>query len=903
MRKKITGKSLLAIGVLLDLLAMPNCYATVMITTPTTINNGSYTDRVNTTGTNAIVNFTGNNSITIGGSNYSNATLLIDTMSKVTVEAGAVLNVISNHDIGNTASDSPESIRLRYSAQLINNGTINIVNNSTYDRQAHGYQSGLWALDSTGRHSTVISNGTLNVTFNHPVIATTSIDAVSAKGMVNMELNGPTNVNVLGAERSLHGVTSAGAIMDISSPALNVNMTGTSTTQTVNGMRAVYDNYNSSQDGTLTLKNGSVTNITISAPNATNTGILAQDQSMVDIQNGAKVTIKVLDGAHSYGLRLLKTGTNPGIAKLLADGDVDIDVAGIDSTGVYVANGGHMNLNGNVKIRADKYSLQADGSGTNPTYININQNGGKTVQIVGDAITTGPMAEINMKLDKSNSSFTGLALLGTNASGLPEGKIALDLSNQGTWNMTGSSKISSILMNDGIVDMTLNGSYKNLEAGDFTGTSGHIIMNTNLQDSKDLGNVYGESDRITISGASSGHYILDINDESVLSGNPAQGYLLLATDLAAPGKTADSLASFEGGNLRKGGIFKYKPVVVDVDPNPSEYSGAPTTGVLKNWYLAATENTGELIESVQPVLGSIESRYVNYQADMDTLIRRMGELRDNNGDAGIWVKYRKGDENISGSNIKSNKFQNVYVGFDKELKSKEQGEKRFWGLAFGHLWADQEYAQDSSGKSGMNSMMLYNTWLGSKGHYLDIVAKGGRMYNDFSYLTDNYWNRDESGNSSNWYYSLSAEYGRKLNFGKDGWYVEPQAQLTYGRINGSSFTTVQGTKAELNAINSLLGRTGFTLGKTSGYKDNESNVYFKLFWNKDFKGDITARLHDTYNDNFSLHNNLGSGWGTVGIGATSQWGKNADFYVDVEKYFGGKIGTNWMWNVGLRYNF
>ena len=64
-------------------------------------------------------------------------------------------------------------------------------------------------------------------------------------------------------------------------------------------------------------------------------------------------------------------------------------------------------------------------------------------------------------------------------------------------------------------------------------------------------------------------------------------------------------------------------------------------------------------------------------------------------------------------------------------------------------------------------MGLYGSWLGSKGHYLDVIARGSKLTNDFKLV-------DLSGNAANdtWAYGISAEYGYRQDLNA-GWFVEP----------------------------------------------------------------------------------------------------------------------------------
>ena len=100
----------------------------------------------------------------------------------------------------------------------------------------------------------------------------------------------------------------------------------------------------------------------------------------------------------------------------------------------------------------------------------------------------------------------------------------------------------------------------------------------------------------------------------------------------------------------------------------------------------------------------------------------------------------------------------------------------------------------------------------------------GRIYKDYTYAGDDYLNVPDSGGDGGMFYSISAEYGRKKMLGDKGWYAEPLAQLTYGRVNSTDYTTDQLVDVHTGAMNSLIGRLGVTLGKEISNKENNKTI-------------------------------------------------------------------------------
>ena len=180
-----------------------------------------------------------------------------------------------------------------------------------------------------------------------------------------------------------------------------------------------------------------------------------------------------------------------------------------------------------------------------------------------------------------------------------------------------------------------------------------------------------------------------------------------------------------------------------------------------------------------------------------------------------------------------NKKKTTHKQHEDEKQECDNGERRV-GAAIDYMDGSSEYTGvGGSGDVSRKGIWLYDTWLGDKGHYSDFVAKWGHLSNDFTL----YRGGDKiTGDFSNNVYSISAEYGRKKDIGNN-WYFEPQVQLQYARVTDANYTTSQGTEVSLDAINSLIARAGFRLGKDLGER---STVYFKADLLHEF---LTSSLH------------------------------------------------------------
>ena len=610
-------------------------------------------------------------------------------------------------------------------------------------------------------------------------------------------------------------------------------------------------------------------------------GIVAENASEVSIAGNAAIT---------------STGTNVAANNSKVTFAKDVSLAGAQK-GIVAENASEVSVAGNAVITSGDTNVAADnGKVTFADALTLSgattaisaSNGGTVTddnvtavkKITGNIIADGAGSLVETSFATADSFFTGA----TTASNT--GTINLDFSNGAPWNVTADSSLTN-LVNNSTINMRYMGKNTNetITTANLSG-NGIYIINTDLQASYDNKTVQTNGDKLIITASSSGSNVLDLRDISLDEKLASQGYLLLVED------QSNGSATFTGKDLAHGGIFKYRPVITTL--NPTDYTGFNASA--KNWYLTGFERTVEVSDNTNVTLGLNETRYGSYFTDNDTLLKRLGELRmmkaqpENDG---VWVKYRHGvmeGKKFDGS------FTTLQAGYDKKTS-----QKRYTGAAFSHTSNDFTLGAGTGGSS-MDALTVYNTWLGDKNHYFDIVGKVGRMKGDSSYYDILFPENEEF---SNWFYSLSGEYGRKNINNANGWYYEPQAQLTLGRINSSEYTTSLGTRVKMGSINSVLGRAGVTVGReyNRDNPDKHSNVYAKVNILHEFRGDVTTSLLDSYGDSYEPTVGYGGTWLNAGIGATVNFNKNTHIYFDLEKNFHGAVTSKWIGQLGCRWTW
>ena len=313
---------------------------------------------------------------------------------------------------------------------------------------------------------------------------------------------------------------------------------------------------------------------------------------------------------------------------------------------------------------------------------------------------------------------------------------------------------------------------------------------------------------------------------------------------------------------------------------------------VQNWFITRVSGQ-EISDAGKTVVAMSKVNYSN-AVYMDRLNKRLGEARyiNSDEDQGVWVRLRHDRTGKSGEFRSMNTMYEI--GYDEKQEC-DNGERRV-GAAIDYMDGSAEYSNVAgTGDIKRRGIWLYDTWMGDKGHYADYVAKWGHLDNDFKLYRDG---QKITGDYSNNVYSISAEYGRKKDIGND-WYFEPQAQLQYARVTGASYTTSQGTEVDLDAINSLIARAGFRLGKDLSER---STVYFKADVLHEFLGDQDIYAKDKTGSMDVTYGNEGI-WCDVGFGFAAAMSKTSYAYLDFEKSFGNDNDETYQINAGMQWSF
>lgn len=556
-----------------------------------------------------------------------------------------------------------------------------------------------------------------------------------------------------------------------------------------------------------------------------------------------------------------------------------------------------------IDLNADTMTITAEGAGNYESYavyargvddsatININSDKdgnaqGKTLQVNGNvyAVAGYPRyklvgdALINMNFTDAGSYLRGWSSHETRTEG-STAIVNFTFSNGAHWDMTADSAVTNLTVKDGgIVDMRADGNgYSRIFVKNLSGEGGTFKHDIDVRTM--------EADHIYVTDNFSGKQAIDIyqQDGYVPVKNSEEGHgLVLATVNGDGTFTAKD---------REGGLFYTR---YDLASKASDTENYET-----DWYLNRiiyVEPEVKPTPTVEESYSSYGLTYGTWRTEMDKLLQRMGELRHNGEqEKGLWARVKGSKIGRDGAFGFENKYNHYELGYDNVVKQNESL-TRYQGVSFSYIKGDGSY-NSGTGSSHGAALSLYNTDIRHSGHYLDVILKVGRYNTDYTVYAET--GDKIRGDFSNTGVAVSAEYGRKKALSSDGWYIEPQAQLSLGYFSGDTYHTSNGINIDQDNIWSAVGRIGVNIGKDLSDK---SQVYVKANWYHDFagKGGVTMTSPE---GRIYMDQDFNDTWFTYGIGTTFQMNKNSHFYCDVERSTGGSFHTNWQWNVGMRMNF
>ena len=645
--------------------------------------------------------------------------------------------------------------------------------------------------------------------------------------------------------------------------------------------------------------------ITVEFKNLDKLDIKAAGQALL-AENGGKIILHNT-GAVTADSAFVANGAGSGIK---ADGLTNITVGSGDAV---KADAGSIELAGGTV----KGNVTADNKGKISINANNNAAGSILTDITGNVLATAG-SSVDIGLGTADSKLTGdvstagdaviniYADMGIWTGNADGDNVNLNLnSSKAQWNNIGNSKLRSLKGNGGIINQT-DANAGNIDVGDY---SGNVVVNYKHTADKDTAS--NTLNNIKFGGGS-------LNIDKAAEGSS----ITLRTD------NSDNLSYTETDNIEK--FFRElskKLYYADAGSNPDNLSGhVEIAEGLTKVKVYGDINYGEhgqgnykdgSIKRTDPeiIYGSSETAMMRgaksamastallWRSENSDMLQRMGDVRLANEESGLWARYYGGKNSFDAKNTKYSTSFNAYqLGYDKQLDN-----NKLFGAAVSYNKGKNTYEMGGHGDGKAVSLSVYGSWNSDKGHYADVIVKGGKLDNDYTVYND--MGHKLEGDYDTWGLSLSAEYGRRMQM-QNGFYIDPSVQFTVGRIAGvdysaaSDFLDSKGLKKDMyvsqDAFTSAIGRIGLGMGKTT----DKAMFYTKFALAHEFSGDFTTTFAAENEPTSSTAVDFGGTWFEWQLGGSMKVNDNSYVYATFEKKFGGDTGSNdWRLDAGLRWSF
>ena len=636
-------------------------------------------------------------------------------------------------------------------------------------------------------------------------------------------------------------------------------------------------------NGTITAK---VIDGTMSISNDGAVGAYANDGGSITLEgpvvmevgNGAVAT---KDGTILFNgpltLRSTSTGLTADGGNITLDGEAVMDTA----DGAVATNGGTILFNGPLTLHSTDTALRAaDGGVIDAAAADTNK------YITGNVVAAGGI--VSLDLNTAGSYLTGTTSVSDGTVSLDSsldraaaadstGTLDLTLGNGTVWNVTDDSSLTNLTNNDTVNMADSSRTGQQVTAKTLSGT-GTLAMDLDWLSNQGTKGVTANSDYLTVTDSATGTQNL-VSDPTVMNlDKMGVNDRLYVAELNNSDATLTS--SIQQRNVNKGHLYDY---IIGLTHE--------TTGDTTDWYFGSVDK----VESNVVPAANVQNRTLfDMATNMDTLNKRLGEARYADGeDAGMWARWTYRHLGRDSYNGHSNRFE---LGWDTVKQGADDSSLR-QGLSFSYLRSQTSF-DTGNGKYKGYTGSFYQTWLGQKGHYLDVVGRIGRLNGEG---TTRLINGDESKSSfGTWYQQASVEWGRKKDL-RDSWYVEPQGQLQYTHINGRDYRNNDGVGMDFDSVHSLIGRLGFRFGKDI---DAQKSWYIKADILHEFAGNRTFDLTSLDGlERIHYDKTNHDTWYDVGAGLTAELSHDRSLWFEFERTFNGSYGRDWELNAGMTWRF
>lgn len=799
---------------------------------------------------------------------------------------------------------------------VTNGGIISLENtdvhsDKTYAMQADGnsvinYDGGTISNNSNTEALYARTGGTLNVKN-----ATINTNGYGFTGTSSTKLNADNVIfNITGTHVGVYGY----AYSDINLKNTQINMLGSNQTgiQLRDHSKATLDN------------------VTINALNNWD-GIVIGAETSLNATNLRLNMSSATDGGSNPARGLLMgSGSGAGNVSLT---DSRIEVAGDTGTAVYARSGTQTLSLDNSLISAESgtgivtqsgATMLVNASGSNisgKTLVSAALNSNTTLNGKDGSMFAGDIANsggtINLNLD-SGSSWKGAT----------DSLQQLSMSDGSTWSVSGNSGVELLNLNNSTIDLhTQANGFNTLTVGELTSAGGTLRFGTKLFDDA------SETDKLHITGDYSGNTNVMVSNAGGTGAQTIDGIELISVDGAVNGTFSQQgrivAGAYDYNLVQKGNKWlldsKISEKPVDpVDPEKPVDPVDPEIPVVPGGPGETGESGGSITPPSGPSQHIVRPEAASYAANLasantlfaTSLHDRLGETAyvDSLGQqhvTSMWLRNKGGHNRFKDSSGQLSSTGNRYVvqlGGDVSSGSTDGSDRFHLGVMGGYARAQTNTHSAVSGYSSKGNIHgystgLYATWLQNdeenRGGYIDSWA----LYNWFDNSVKGQDIGQENYKSKGITASIEGGYTFKLGeANKLGYYLQPQAQLTWMGVKADNHQEQNGTRVRDSGENNVQTRLGARIFlKGHNHIDDGKNRTFEPYIEANWVANTKAfgsKLNDVQVSQSGSRN-----IGELKAGVEGQINPNLNLWGNIGQQLGAKGYSDSSAMVGLKVNF
>ncbi|MCE3036901.1 hypothetical protein LW135_03525 [Helicobacter sp. faydin-H20] len=346
---------------------------------------------------------------------------------------------------------------------------------------------------------------------------------------------------------------------------------------------------------------------------------------------------------------------------------------------------------------------------------------------------------------------------------------------------------------------------------------------------------------------------------------------------------------------------EYIKVREDKEPKPKPPEGeeetpTPESDLVDNYYIGSYTAKINPNESARTT-SLLSSLYLVYLSHVDSLNKRMGELRDNVYDNNLWVRSFVG-QSSQNKDLK-NIFVNAQVGYDYGFGFEESMHYIGFSAGYGYNNLKSSLLQANS---NLIEASMYYVYVGDTGFYSDTTLK-------YNMITLSPKNSDVQNSLMAHAFNLGEEFGYRVHFGDTrAFYLDTNMSFIAGAMTkidllqktDEKIQTQMHSQSDLAIL--LRGGVGMTFGYSLKTSKNQTDFRVGASYIGDYiLGKVQLDVGNIAKEEHKFGYNQ---MVVMSFGINSYLTKNLRLYFEGQAGFMGKVvNQDFLANIGLRYSF